>query len=85
MAVYPKATLAPKSGKKSLYAYVTVPSNLRSIIGSKQRYKSTGTDNWELARDKLRDLEAQIWAEFDQAELANHPLSIAYMQLESLI
>ena len=85
VAVYPKATLAPKYGKKSLYAYVTVPTSLRRIIGAKQKYKSTGTSDWEAARDKLRDLEAQIWAEFDQAELTNHPLSIAYMQLESLI
>ena len=85
MAVYDKATLVPKSGKKNLYVCVTVPEPLRPIIGLKQKYKTTGTDNWEQARDRLRDLEAQIWAEFDKAELTNHPLSLAYIQLEEAI
>ena len=85
VAVYDKATLVPKSGKKNLYVCVTVPEPLRPIIGLKQKYKTTGTDNWEQARDRLRDLEAQIWAEFDKAELTNHPLSLAYIQLEEAI
>ena len=82
VAVYDKATLVPKSGKKNLYVCVTVPEPLRPIIGLKQKYKTTGTDNWEQARDRLRDLEAQIWAEFDKAELTNHPLSLAVTSRE---
>lgn len=86
MAVYEKATLSKRSGRKNWYVYCTVPIPLRGMMGgAKQIHIGTGTSDLELARDKLRDLEAQLWARLDEAQLTNHPLSKAYLQLEALI
>jgi integrase len=76
---YFRATLNKRSGKKNYYAFVTVPKNLRPLLkGQRQIYKSTQTNDYEEARDKLRDLEAELYLKLDHAELANHPLSKAY-------
>jgi integrase len=86
MAVYEKATLSKRSGRKNWYVYCTVPIPLRDMMGgAKQIHISTGTSDLEFARDKLRDLEAQLWARLDEAQLTNHPLSKAYLQLEAQI
>jgi len=56
-----------------------VPKNLRPLLkGQRQIYKSTQTNDYEEARDKLRDLEAELYLKLDHAELANHPLSKTY-------
>ena len=79
MGKYFRATLNKRSGKKNYYAFVTVPKNLRPLLkGQRQIYKSTQTNDYEEARDKLRDLEAELYLKLDHAELANHPLSKAY-------
>lgn len=79
MGKYFRATLNKRSGKKNYYAFVTVPKNLRPLLkGQRQIYKSTQTNDYEEARDKLRDLEAELYLKLDHAELANHPLSKTY-------
>ena len=56
-----------------------MPKNLRPLLkGQRQIYKSTQTNDYEEARDKLRDLEAELYLKLDHAELANHPLSKTY-------
>lgn len=86
MAAYEKATLSKRSGRKNWYVYCTVPIPLRGVMdGAKQIHISTGTSDLEFACDELRDLEAQLWARLDEAQLTNHPLSKAYLQLEALI
>ena len=74
MEKYYKATLSKRSGKKNYYVFVTVPKNLRPALKARQLYKSTGTEDFEEARDKLRQLEAELYIKLDHAELSNHPL-----------
>ena len=78
MGKYYKATLSKRSGKQNYYVFVTVPKNLRPVIKARQLYKSTGTEDFEEARDKLRELEAELYLKLDHAELSNHPLCKAY-------
>ena len=86
MAKYPRATLSKRSGKNSYYAFLTVPQNLRPLLkNQKQIYKSASTDDIEEARDKLRDLEAELYLKLDQAELANHPLVKAANSLQEVL
>ena len=86
MEKYFKAKLFKKSGKRNYYAFLTVPQNLRPLLnGKKQIYKSTGTDDYEEARDKLRQLEAELYLQLDQAELANHPLVKAANDLQEVL
>ena len=78
---YFKATLSKRYGKKNYYAFVTVPKGLRSLLNKRQIYKSSGTDDKGVARDKLRELEAELYLQLDHAELSNHPLCKAYEAL----
>lgn len=56
MAVYEKATLSKRSGRKNWYVYCTVPIPLRGMMGgAKQIHISTGTSDLEFARDKWTD------------------------------
>ena len=83
---YSRATVTKKSGKKQLYACVTVPEALRPLLnGRKQIFKSLGTADQREAYDRLSDKEAEIWRELDQAELANHPLAVAYAELVDVV
>ena len=83
---YSRATVTKKSGKKQLYACVTVPEALRPLLnGRKQIFKSLGTADQREAYDRLSDKEAEIWRELDQAELANHPLAVAYVELVDVV
>ena len=84
---YPKATLVEKAGKSGYYACVTIPVALRPFFKNRrQQYKALGKDirttreAYETGR--LREKETLIWREFDEADLANHPLAIAYLALE---
>ena len=78
MGKYYKATISKRSGKRKYHVLVTVPKNLRSALKARQLYKSTGTEDLEEARDKLRELEAELYLKLDHAELPNHPLCKAY-------
>lgn len=83
---YPKATVTKRSGKKSFYACCTIPEALRPFFkGRKQAYKSLETDDKRDAYVRLNSKEAEIWREFDQADLANHPLVQAAKKLEEAI
>ena len=73
---YPSATVVSKSGQRNLQACVTVPQELRPIIGRKQIYKSLGTFDPNVAK------EAEIFKELDEANLASHPLALAASELE---
>ena len=84
---YPKATLVEKAGKSGFYACVTIPVALRPFFKNRrQQYKALGKDirttreAYETGR--LREKETLIWREFDEADLANHPLAVAYLSLE---
>lgn len=84
---YPKATLVEKAGKAGYYACVTIPVALRPFFKNRrQQYKALGKDirttreAYETGR--LREKETLIWREFDEADLANHPLAVAYLALE---
>ena len=84
---YPKATLVEKAGKSGYYACVTIPVALRPFFKNRrQQYKALGKDirttreAYETGR--LREKETLIWREFDEADLANHPLAVAYLALE---
>ena len=82
MVKYNTATIGRKSGKRNLHAFVTVPMPLREILKRKQIVKSLGTTDVKIANSKLRDVEAEIWKEFDQANEINHPLVKAWIALE---
>ncbi|WP_435230713.1 DUF6538 domain-containing protein [Pseudopelagicola sp. nBUS_20] len=82
MVKYNTATIGRKSGKRNLHAYLTVPMPLREILKRKQIVKSLGTTDVKIANSKLRDVEAAIWKEFDQANEINHPLVKAWIALE---
>jgi hypothetical protein len=71
-----------KSGQRNLQACVTVPPELRPIIGRKQIYKSLGTFDPTVAKERLRAKEAEIFRELDKANLAGHPLALAALELE---
>ena len=82
MAIYPRATVVRRSGKKGWYACVTVPPELRELFPSPQRYKKikgaeTKQDGW----DNYKQYEAKIYLDFDRANVANHPLCKAYAEL----
>ena len=79
---YPSATVVSKSGQRNLQACVTVPQELRPIIGRKQIYKSLGTFDPNVAKERLRAKEAEIFKELDEANLASHPLALAASELE---
>lgn len=79
---YPSATVSKKSGQRNLQACVTVPTELRPIIGRKQIYKSLGTFDPTVAKERLRAKEAEIFRELDEANLAGHPLALAALELE---
>ena len=83
---YPHATVVKKSGKKQRYACVTVPEALRPLLkGRKQIFKSLGTEDEREAYERLSDKEAEIWRELDQANLASHPLAVAYKELVDVV
>ena len=79
---YPSATVSKKTGQRNLQACVTVPTELRPIIGRKQIYKSLGTFDPTVAKERLRAKEAEIFRELDEANLAGHPLALAALELE---
>ena len=79
MDTYPRASIVNRSGKKGWYVCVTVPPELRSLFPSKQIYKKIkGAETKQDAWDTYKKYEAEIWIEFDRANLANHPLCKAY-------
>jgi len=71
MVKYNTPTVGRKSGKRKLHAYVTVPIPHRMILKRKQIVKSLLTTDVKIANSKLRDVEAAIWKEFDQAHEIN--------------
>ena len=79
---YERATVTKKSGKKNLHACVTIPLALRPLLKNRtQIYKTLGTTDQREAYELLSDKEAEIWRELDQANLASHPLAVAYTEL----
>ena len=78
----PSATMVSKSGQRNLQACVKAPQELRPIIGRKQIYKSLGTFDPNVAKERLRAKEAEIFKELDEANLASHPLALAALELE---
>jgi len=86
MATYPRATIIQRSGKKGWYVCVTVPPELRALFSSPQRYKKIrGAETKQDAWDTYKKYEAEIWIEFDRANLNNHPLVVAAVELEAQI
>ena len=82
---YDRATITKRSGKKNLYACVTVPLGLRAIFGRKQIYKTLGTYDKNIARRNLANVEAQIYHQLDDLEHHQHPLVLAYIALDRCI
>ena len=83
---YPRATVVKKSGKKQRYACVTVPEALRPLLKDRRQiFKSLGTEDEREAYERLSDKEAEIWRELDQANLASHPLAVAYKELVDVV
>ena len=82
---YNRATIAKKSGVRNLQAVVTVPIELREIVGRKQIGLSTGTNDEKIARQRLSDLESQLYKRLDEADLANHPLVKAVNALQETL
>ena len=83
---YERATVANKSDRKSLQACVTIPEALRPLFKNrKQIYKSLGTTDQREAYERLSEKEAEIWRELDQANLASHPLAVAYKELVDVV
>ena len=78
----PSTTVTKRSGQRNLQACVTVPTELRPIIGRKQIYKSRGTFDPTVAKERLRAEEAEIFRELDEANLAGHPLALSALELE---
>lgn len=82
MPSYQRATLSRRPKRKNWYVFCTIPVELRQYFSNKkQLYRSTGETEREFARDKLRSIEAQIWNEFDEAQIEKHPLSVAFANL----
>ena len=84
---FQKAKLVKKAGKSGFYACVTIPLALKPFSKNRrQQYKALGKDirttreAYETCR--LSEKETLIWREFDEADLANHPLAVAYLSLE---
>ena len=77
----PSANMVSKSGQCNLQACVTVPKELRQIIGRKQIYKSLSTFDLNVARERLHAKEAEIFKELDEASCASHPLALAALEL----
>ena len=83
---YPRATVVKKSGKKQKYACVTVPDALRPLLNDRRQiFKSLGTEDEREAYERLSDKEAEIWRELDLANLASHPLAVAYTELVDVV
>ena len=82
---YFSPTIANRSGKKNLYACVTVPENLRPIIGRPQIYKTLGTYDRTIAKQRLHGVTSAIYKQLDEAESQNHPLVLSYVALEEAI
>ena len=82
---YDRATITKRSGKKNLYACVTVPLGLRAILGRKQIYKTLGTYDKNIARRNLANVEAQIYHQLDELEHHQHPLVLSYIALDRCI
>ena len=78
----PSTTVTKRSGQRNLQACVTVPTELRPIIGRKQIYKSRGTFDPTVAEERLRAEEAEIFRELDEANLAGQPLALSALELE---
>ena len=71
---YPRATIAKKSGARNLQACVTVPLELRDIVGRKQVYKALGTNDEKIASQRLAEAEKEIYRIMDDANVLSHPL-----------
>ena len=82
---YNRATITKRSGKRNLYACVTVPLGLRPILGRNQIYKSLGTYDKNLASRNLANVEAQIYRQLDELEHHCHPLVLAYIALDNFL
>ena len=80
---YFSPTIANRSGKKNLYACVTVPENLRPIIGRPQIYKTLGTYDRTIAKQRLHGVTSAIYKQLDEAESQNHPLVLSYVAMAS--
>ncbi len=85
MVKYNRATIVPKSGVRNLQAVVTVPIELRELVGRKQIGITTGTNDKKLAEKMLPDLEAKLYKKLDDANLASHPLAIVYKELVDVV
>ena len=78
---YPRATVTKKSGVRNLQACVTVPLELRDIVGRKQIYKALGTNDPKIANQRLAEAETEIYRIMDDANVLNHPLCKAWAAL----
>ena len=78
---YPRATVTKKSGVRNLQACVTVPTELRTIVGRKQIYKALGTNDPKIANQRLAEAETEIYKMMDDANVLNHPLCKAWAAL----
>ena len=78
---YPRATIASKSGARNLQACVTVPLELRDIVGRKQIYRALGTNDRKIANQRLAEAEREIYRIMDEANVLNHPLCKAWAAL----
>lgn len=85
MVKYNRATIVPKHGVRNLQAVVTVPIELRDLVGRKQIGITTGTNDEKIARQRLPDLEAKLYKKLDDANLASHPLAVVYKELIDVV
>jgi len=85
MLKYPRATIASKSGVRNLIARVTVPTELREIVGRKQIERTLGTYDLNVAKQRLTEVEQVIYAMLDSANLADEPLVKAANALQEIL
>lgn len=74
---YKPSTLQIRNDKnrKVYYVWVTVPESIRAMLGNrKQLKKSTGTTDILVAKERQRDIEAELYKQMDDAQLNEHPL-----------
>ena len=81
---YPRATKSPRKDKGyTWWAYITVPESLRPLIltesgqPKKQLKQTLGTKDEREASDRLANVEADFYREFEEANKANHPLVLS--------
>ena len=87
---YPRATKSPRKDKGyTWWAYITVPESLRPLIltesgqPKKQLKQTLGTKDEREASDRLANVEADFYRQFEEANKENHPLIKVVKEIET--